>query len=1017
MRVSIVFAICLVVAMAGVVSAQTLAPLSAGVVPVVSRTPGAMGSTWSTNIYVTQVSGDEGARVTVTLHGPNGEAWSKPYVMGGPLASIEIPDVVTDVGVGVDGNYVMTWWSTEPVILSTRTFTTEASGSFGQGIGSLESGTGFEEGGTVIFPAPMDSGNHRVNLGVANAGSGSQVFHIESIDAAGEVVSSWDRAVGPYAVVQLRSNNGMSGAGSVSVRCDSGCDGNAYGYASVVMNDSNDAYFLYAGAGEGTTQPPPVMTVRDDKGVWFITGGSLYDVLDAMGYAVATDRLWQMELFRRTARGRLAEIFGLGYLEQDILARLVGYSDDELGQQYANLGGEAKSVVQGYVDGINRRIAEVVADDEILPFEFKAVGSQLGQAFVPVDWTPSDILAWMSMLQKNFDPEALSMGQVENGELLQRLAAAYPSEYQAMFSDLRWINDPAAQTMIPGTAAKTARILPTPDPSAYPDLTGAADRMRSMFGERKALLERINAFVKMGSYAWVLSSDQTASGNPTIYSGPQMGFPVPSIVLEGSIRGGGLDVSGMTVAGIPGIIIGRTPHHAWSMQVGHAHSLDFYLEDPANVQLDRLEVIKVAGIPDQTLPVYRSPRGPIVEPVPYDPQNPPETIVSYAYAHWGKELLTEFVLRAPRATTMDEFGDALDYLGVSQHFCYADADGNIAYWMSGWDPIRPDGVESRLPLLGNGNQDWTGEYRDRAHDRNTAQGYYGGWNNKSEADYDNPPNDVGYQLGPAHRAHVIEDYLSTHSGLTFAEIRDLALNIATTDSFYGGGNMWSFVEDDFTAAVLADLNPDREAALAMLDDWDGHAVAGGQSLWVTGTLRADAWFLQDRWIREMIRLTFEDEFTQAGLSYSDQPLRVLFNVLLHALAGQDASLPTLNNWFLDRVGSGIPEDADALIVQAMDLALGTLGGPPWDMDRGVISYVHAMLGVVHTTPWAARSTYAHVVEFGDDGPLRIESMFPLGESGTILMDEGGDPVFDDEFFTMAPVYDAWTPRDFPIFDE
>jgi len=921
------------------------------------------------------------------------------------------------VGVGVDGNYVMTWWSTESVILSTRTFTTEDSGSYGQGIGSLESGTGFEEGGTVIFPAPMDAGDHRVNLGVANAGSSTQVFHIESMDAAGGVVSSWDRTVGPYSVVQLRTNNGMSGAGSVAMRCDSGCDGNAYGYASVVVNDSNDAYFLYAGAGEGTTQPPPVMTVRDNKGVWFITGGSLYEVFDAMGYAVATDRLWQMELFRRGARGRLAEIFGFGYIEQDVLARTIGYSDEELTQQFESFGGEGQAVVQGYVDGVNRRIAEVVADDDLLPFEFKALGSQLGQPFVPADWTPADVLAWTSMLQKNFDPEALNMGQVENGELLQRLAAAYPTEYQAMFSDLRWTNDPAAQTMIPGTAAKTARNLPTPDPSEWPDLTGAAERMRSMFGEREALLKRINAFVKMGSYAWVLSGDKTASGNPTIYSGPQMGFPVPSIVLEGSIRGGGLDVSGMTVAGIPGIIIGRTPHHAWSMQVGHTHSLDFYLESPDNVQLHRLEVIKVAGIPDQTLPVYRSSRGPIVDPIPYDPQNPAGTIVSYAYAHHGKELLTEFLLRAPRATTMDEFGDALGYLGVSQHFCYADADGNIAYWMSGWDPIRPHGVDPRLPLMGDGTQDWTGEYRERAHDRNTDQGYYGGWNNKSEADYDNPPNNIWYQLGPAHRAQVIEDYLSTHSGLTFAEIRDLALNIATTDSFGGGGNTWSFVEDDFNAAVLADSTPEREAALAMLGGWDGHAVAGGPSQWVAGTLKADAWFLQDRWIREMIRLTFEDEFTQAGLSYTDQPLSMLFNVLLHALAGPDASLPTLNNWFLDRVGTGLPEDPDELIVRALDLALGTLGGPPWNMERGVISYEHDMLGEVHTTPWASRSTYAHVVEFGEDGPLRIESMFPLGESGTILMDEVGNPIYDDDFFTMAPAYDAWTPRSFPIFDD
>ena len=161
MRVPIPVVLSLVIAMAGAASAQTLVPLSAGVVPVVSRTPGAMGSTWSTNVYITQTSGDdEGGTVTLTIHGTAGEAWSKPYALSGPMGSIEITNVVTDVGVGVDGNYVMTWWSTEPVILSTRTFTTEDSGSYGQGIGSLESGTGFEEGGTVIAVSHGSTTDH-----------------------------------------------------------------------------------------------------------------------------------------------------------------------------------------------------------------------------------------------------------------------------------------------------------------------------------------------------------------------------------------------------------------------------------------------------------------------------------------------------------------------------------------------------------------------------------------------------------------------------------------------------------------------------------------------------------------------------------------------------------------------------------------------------------------------------------------------------------------------------------------
>jgi len=84
-----------------------------------------------------------------------------------------------------------------------------------------------------------------------------------------------------------------------------------------------------------------VTTTRDDKGVWFIEGDksdSLYDVFKDMGYAVATDRLWQMEKYRRSANGTLAEIFGPGednkFLNQDILVRVTGYSDTELSEGF-----------------------------------------------------------------------------------------------------------------------------------------------------------------------------------------------------------------------------------------------------------------------------------------------------------------------------------------------------------------------------------------------------------------------------------------------------------------------------------------------------------------------------------------------------------------------------------------------------------------------------------------------------------------------------------------------------------
>ncbi|MEN8162705.1 MAG: penicillin acylase family protein [Acidobacteriota bacterium] len=786
---------------------------------------------------------------------------------------------------------------------------------------------------------------------------------------------------------------------------------------------------------------PPVQTTRDDKGVWFIEGGSLYDVFEAMGYAVATDRLYQMDLYRRQGRGTLSELFGaelLGsnFINTDMFLRNWLYSEEELTALFNELDEDAQTVVQAYVDGVNRRTFEIYDNFYLMPYEYW-IGSfvtsfmyDLGYNILPEPWTVEDAIGWLALLQRQFDPEGrAALGQVDNYVMFQTWAQVYPDEFMAMFADVRWLNDPAAQTMIP-SEPKLAYVDPEElaavDVDAYPDMRAAAERLRSSFEESAATIEEIGANVKMGSYAWTVSGDKTASGNPTIYSGPQMGFELPSIVCEGSIRGGGLDISGMTVPGIPAIIIGRTPHHAWSMQVGHAHTLDWFLEAPQTVAFHRFETINPAGGDPVTIPIFRSAHGPIMEPFPYNPDDPPAVILSYAYSHLGREAKSiEAFLGLARATSIDAFDEAIEEIAVSQHFTYADRDGNIAYWMSGWDPIRAAGTDPRLPMIGDGTQEWTGERRERAHDSNNARGFYGGWNNKAEAGYDNGTQGTYY--GAFHRAHVIDEYLSTHDDLTYEEIRDLALNIATTDSFGSGGNTWSFVADDFTAAVAANSSPDRDAAIAMLDAWDGHFVAGGPDAWRFGPDRADAWVFQDAWIKEVLRLTFEDEFAASGMDWSSQAKHMLFNVLIRALQGAEAPLPTYYDWFQDKLASGKPTDAEGLIVLALDNTIAAMGLGPYGAERGTIVYGHELLskldpllgtnfGSIHSMPFSSRSTYAHVLEYGADGPLRIESMFPLGESGGFYYQGSFVPIIDPNFFSMAPVYDPFMPRPFPLFD-
>ncbi len=115
--------------------------------------------------------------------------------------------------------------------------------------------------------------------------------------------------------------------------------------------------------------------------------------------------------------------------------------------------------------------------------------------------------------------------------------------------------------------------------------------------------------------------------------------------------------------------------------------------------------------------------------------------------------------------------------------------------------------------------------------------------------------------------------------------------------------------------------------------------------------------------------------------------------------------------------------AEAIIIRALDNVIEHAGLGPYNEPRGTISYNHDIFGFVDVlgliydqTPYSRRSTYAHAIEFDMNGPLRIESMFPLGESGAMFYNGTLSPTFDPNFFSMVPVFDPFMPRPFPLFE-
>ncbi|MGH9903281.1 MAG: penicillin acylase family protein, partial [Pyrinomonadaceae bacterium] len=201
-----------------------------------------------------------------------------------------------------------------------------------------------------------------------------------------------------------------------------------------------------------------VRVYRDEFAVPHIFADTNRGLFEAYGYTVAQDRLWQLELNRRAARGRLAEIFGPAALNSDRLARTVGYTDAELDAQFARLNAEEQEIFNAYVGGINRYLAEVVAADPLkLPFEFHALG------FSPAPWTVRDSVAFGVFMVRRFGE--IGGREVTNQLVLNSLVAIHgQAAGYAVFNDVRWVNDPDAPVTVPTRGAIGRRQRPHGNP-------------------------------------------------------------------------------------------------------------------------------------------------------------------------------------------------------------------------------------------------------------------------------------------------------------------------------------------------------------------------------------------------------------------------------------------------------------------------------------------------------------------------------------------------------------------------
>jgi penicillin amidase len=465
---------------------------------------------------------------------------------------------------------------------------------------------------------------------------------------------------------------------------------------------------------EGLVQP--VVVARDEYGIPDISAASEHDLLAAMGYVHAQDRLWQMDMQRRAAAGRLSELFGPTTVPFDRMFRIVGLAKIARNIE-DHLPPESRERLAWYTEGVNAFLATHRGS---YPVEFDLL------RYDPEPWSPLDcilvgrMMAWELNLSWWTDLTIGAIAERVGLEKAMDIFPSYPREVQPIVA-----------------AGKRPPLA-----SLGLDMVRTAEAYRAFAG--------IPA-VATGSNAWVVGPSKSATGAVILANDTHLHLSIPSPWYEVQMRCPAYNVRGMSVPGAPGVVAGRNDSIAWGITNAMADDADFYVEridstdgtqywyDGRWVPLSiRTEEIGVRG--DSAVPVVirETQHGPVVTDIRTSLQrSQPPYVASMRWT--GREVDDQIGTfgRINRARNWNEFTEALRHFAVpGQNFVYGDVRGNIGYWCGVLLPIRGR-QNSLLPMPGwDASTEWRGfvPFEQLPHRYNPPEGFIATANNKIAGD-------------------------------------------------------------------------------------------------------------------------------------------------------------------------------------------------------------------------------------------------------------------------------------------
>lgn len=758
-----------------------------------------------------------------------------------------------------------------------------------------------------------------------------------------------------------------------------------------------------------TVQAGQVTIFRDNYGIPHIFGNTVEEVFYGYGYALAQDRLFQMEILRRSYYGRTAEIYGSKMKQFDIAMRTNNLTKSEINTQMeTHLKAEHKKALSAMAKGMNKYIDEALKDrPNLLPREFHQ------HDFVPEKWTPTDISAvFLSIMGIFMDVS----NEHRNLDVLKYFIKLHgPQKGKEIFSDWSWINDPGAYTTVPN---ETTAFSYSPSLANHPDAwieklveenTYTASAREDMFGELSS-----GGF----SYCVVIDSKKSAGGYPILMGGPQFMWQSPSALYEVGLHGGGLDVVGSTLVGYPAVMFGHTKRTAFSSTAGLNNIVDHYEEklNPSNKyqywykgawrEMEKKdELIKIKGEKDEIVTLCKTVHGPVFawgEGVAYSKKLSCREDYLLGMASFYEVM---------KAKSVQEFRKAAEISSMTVNQYYADSDGNIAYFHQGKNPVRPPGLDVRIPSPGTGEFEWLG-FIPRSNNpfvKNPQQGFIINWNNKPASNRSNGDISSGFgsaaAWGEENRVQWIEYLVKKKDKISIEDMKEIIREISD-------GHIWAFSFKKYLIDAIDKEGGDAldlKEAKRLLVEWDDHWRDNDNN----GFYDFPGLIIFQTWWEKVLKNTFQDEFGEYYKYVDDGSVPFAWDkrkrysghpLFLRALKGDKAALPLSKDYFE-------PKGRDKVLVESLMEAIKDLKthfqGAKMDewgnktikvevaIPQTTLLRAPSSLGPALKMPMMERGTENHIVELRKEGAKGINAT-PNGASGFVKADGSVNKHYDDQ---------------------